>query len=132
MSFLVTMKRLSNLLEGLVMFSVKKAFAGVIIGGVMLIGITACAGDYPYVTEGEVIKKTFTEAHTEDVLQCMAFGPDALCSSWIYMPTYVGDSWDVRITADDVVSSASVSEVFYNTVEVGDYVDTVKETLIPR
>lgn len=82
----------------------------------MLVILTACKSiDY-----GTVINKSFTPAYVENYILPMRVGKMTIC-----MPRtrHVSASWSILVENEEGREWWSVSEDYYNSVEIGDAVD---------
>lgn len=86
---------------------------------VMLVTLTSCKSiDY-----GTVISKSFTPAYVEHYIRPMRIGKTTIC-----MPCtrHVSASWSIHVENEEGREWWSVSENYYNSVEIGDTVDRRK------
>lgn len=90
-----------------------------ILGAALLGGLIWFISGYEPLTEGEVIYKDFYPAH--DVYYPIHITVDGM-SQTINNYRYVGDRWRLTIQNGEHTDMWYVSESFYNSVKVGDWV----------
>ena len=83
---------------------------------VMLFALTGCTS----VDNGIVVEKAFTAAHRTYAPMIMHIGRTTqIIPHWRSHP----DSWSILVENDDHREWWDVTEDFYNSVDIGDYVD---------
>lgn len=103
-----------------------KKISSTVILFVLAFGLVGCSTDVR-ITEGNVSNKSYHEAYTESVLECVSLGSDGFCAQYLQKERQIPESWTVQIT-DDVDGEAKfavfyVSESTYEKTEVGDYMN---------
>ena len=93
-----------------------KRIAIIIVALVMLFALASCTS----VNNGTVVKKEFTAAHKTYAQSIMQIGKmTQIIPRWISNP----DSWHILVETDGRREWWDVTEEFYNSVDIGDYVD---------
>jgi hypothetical protein len=97
-----------------------KRIAIMIMVLVMLFALAGCTS----VDNGTVVEKAFTAAHRTYVPLIMHINKTTrIIPRWINHP----DTWRILVENDDHREWWNVTEDFYNSVDVGDYVDRRKQ-----
>ena len=97
----------------------RKQIAIIIMVLVMLFALAGCTS----VNNGTVVKKEFTAAHKTYAPTIMHIGKmTQIIPRWISHP----DSWHILVENDGHREWWDVTEEYYNSIDIGDYVDRGK------